>query len=142
MGQDYLRYHPNSPFRTLSPAHCLSAKRSCCNVQQERFAERQHSAWNIARRRKLLLLRPETTPTFQFALAGPFRKAYAPRSHHMHGSLKRIGRPYYSCSTVYVLLCTSLFYHTSPTLSRGIGIFFIGNDEIDKYRKGYLTKRR
>ena len=138
MGQDYLRYHPNSPFRTLSPAHCLSAKRSCCNVQPRR----PYSAWNIARRRKLLLLRPETTPTFQFALAGPFRKAYAPRSHHMHGSLKRIGRPYYSCSTVYVLLCTSLFYHTSPTLSRGIGIFFIGNDEIDKYRKGYLTKRR
>lgn len=99
MGQDYLRYHPNSPFRTLSPAHCLSAKRSCCNVQPRR----PYSAWNIVQRRKLLLLRPETTPAFQFALAGPFRKAYAPRSHHMHGSLKRIGRPYYSCSTVYVL---------------------------------------
>ena len=141
MGQDYLRYHPNSPFRTLSPAVCTmysNAKRSCCNVQPRR----PYSAWNIARRRKLLLLRPETTPAFQFALAGPFRKAYAPHSHHMHGSLKRIGRPYFSCSTVYVLLCTSLFYHTSPTLSRGIGIFFIENDEIDKYRKGYLTKRR
>lgn len=132
MGQDYLRYHPNSPFRTLSPAHCLSAKRSCCNVQPRR----PYSAWNIARRRKLLLLRPETTPTFQFALAGPFRKAYAPRSHHMHGSLKRIGRPYYSCSTVYVLFMYIVILPHKSHFVKGYWNFF-----YRKRRNRQISKR-
>lgn len=136
MGQDYLRYHPNSPFRTLSPAHCLSAKRSCCNVQPRR----PYSAWNIVRRRKLLLLRPETTPTFQFALAGPFRKAYAPRSHHMHGSLKRIGRPYYSCSTVYVLFMYIVILPHKSHFVKGYWNFFYRKRRNRQISKKLLDK--
>ena len=115
----------------LRSALYINAKRSCCNVQTRRpysgkcqpaaLTPNQLTAVSVCPRR---------------SIRECIRTVLAP----LHGSLERIGRPYFSCSTVYVLLCTSLFYHTFPTLSRGNFSFFIQTDEMRNLSRKSLTK--
>ena len=101
-----LRYHPNSPLRTLSPAHCLTAKRSCCNVQPRL---------------------PYFGNPVQFALAGPFVNAYAPCSHQRTALWSASADITTPAQRFLCFLCTLLSYHTFPTLSRGNYSFFRGD---------------